>query len=337
MENKTFFEKFFLCLGIIFLFIGLWNFIDFSHINKYFILSIIILLAIIFYIGANKRKNSSRRISLAFATISMGLSITSIIMLMILLKIESIVWLIIITIGIYLLLFLKEFTSKYLYFIGGIYSFFALNVLLGREKILSSFVLGIFIIMYSCSIVKGYIENYKENKLLSISQGFITVSVVNSLLYYIAEYILRAIPSVYINPTPIITVILVGILIFILNYSNLNLPSGFAKIYGFFIGLFSLCFTNRFYWQELFPRSISILISILFAVFIIYILIVKILNGHKKSFWLLLLQSVNIIFSNLYGLVSMSVFLMILGAVLISIAICLDKNKIRIKGGDNNG
>ena len=66
MENKKLLEAVCVCIGILFLFVGLWDYLDSSRINIYVILSSIVIGVITSYIVAHKNIFKSTLISIAF-------------------------------------------------------------------------------------------------------------------------------------------------------------------------------------------------------------------------------------------------------------------------------
>lgn len=326
MDNKKFLEKAFLCLGVLFLFVGLWNFIDFSLINEYVILIAIAICSVISYVVAHKNKFNSQRISTAFAAISLGLTITSIIMSAKVFRVHSLTWLLVVFVGIYLLLFLSEFNNKFFYFVFLIYPLYSIRFLLETNVILS--LLGTcFIVLFCIKLSNDYANEYTEDIVLSVILALMTIYIPTVFLDFFSynlmqKYLLSG------NTLSFIIILDAVVLLYITKFSNLNLLSGFRKTYNFVLSAFSLFFANNYFWKNILPDGVAILIALIFAGLIIYWLIIKILNGSKPCFLLFIMQSVNITFSNLYGVVSTSVFLMILGGVLISVAILLNKNKV---------
>lgn len=77
MESNKTLERILLCVGTIFLFVGLWSFIDLSFINEYMVLVIATIFSIGLYFVAAKDFFCSKLISNVFATISVGLAMTS--------------------------------------------------------------------------------------------------------------------------------------------------------------------------------------------------------------------------------------------------------------------
>ena len=328
MENKKLLEAVCVCIGILFLFVGLWDYLDSSRINIYVILSSIVIGAITSYIVAHKNIFKSKLISMAFAAISLGLTLISILLLVVIFNLDSITWLIIIIVGIYLLLFLSEFNHKFFYFILLIYPIYSTYSFLETNIILSLFG-TCFILLFCIKLYKDYTQVYKNNTIFSVLVALNTIYIPSKFLYYSLENLIDKPILISFRILTYIIIIDSFVLLYITQFSKLNLSIGLRNTYNVVLSIFSLRFVSRGFWLNIFSHKlVSILIVFIFAVAIISWLLTRILDGSKFCFVLLIIQTINIVSFNLYNAVSTSVFLIILGGVLISLAIFFNKNTI---------
>lgn len=324
MENKKITEKILFCLGILLLFIGLWNFIDFDFINKYTLLGLVVVSAVATYFTASKDLFKSKTISNVFSIIALGLTTTSIYMAEYVFNLNSFGWLASILVGIAFIFYIHEFNIRIVYYIGSLFYLIAIGVTTGYNIGTSSLVniLGFGFAEYMLS--KYGNRNPKDLVLQVIVSS---TAVISSILWL--SNLLDKIPI--FNPNCLLSIILIVVYGYVVYFSGLELNKGISGTLKTTLTIFVLQTTVLEFWEQGFSTiPIPIILTILCTLASIFWHLRGLMDGRKISILVLVLQFI-VISTNVLRFTTFAVFAMILGAFLILVAILVNKNKIAKK------
>lgn len=324
MENKKITEKILFCLGILLLFIGLWNFIDFDFINKYTLLGFVVASSVATYFTAKRDSFNSKTISDVFSIIALGLTTTSIYMAKYVFNLDSFGWLASILVGIAFIYYIHEFNIRIVYYIGSLFYLVAISLTVGYNIGPSSMVniLGFGFAEY---ILLKYGNRNPKDLVLQVIVS--SIAVLSSILWL--SGLLDKMPI--FDPNCLLSIILITVYGYIVYFSGLELNKRVSGTLKTTLTIFVLQTTVLAFWEQGFSNIvIPIILTILCTLASIYWHLRGLMDGRKVSIVVLVLQFI-VISTNVLRFTTFAVFAMILGAFLILIAILVNKNKIAKK------
>lgn len=322
MENKKLIEKILFCLGMMLLFIGLWQYIDFSLINKYTILGASIVASIVTYFIAKRDLFRSSSISNVFTLISLGLSMTSIYMVYYVYRLVALDWLILVLVGITILSFLIEFNNRIIYFIAAIYMIKASVATMGYDVVK---MLVVMLFLYCLSVI--FIH---RNNVFNVKDWLVPVSITffqTNLTIYSIYKVLDEVFKIENDTAFYVAIISIIILACILCFTRANSIIGVGKTFQviFFI-LFFLMTSVDFVDAFSFKLMTVITIVTVFTILSLSIHIKNAMCGKTISVVLIVIQFI-ITSSNILKFASFAVFAIFIGVALIGVAIFINKRQ----------
>lgn len=320
MGNKKLIEKILFCLGILFLFVGLWRVVDFRFFNKYILIASTIILTIPSYFIAKKDLFNSKTISSAFSIISLGLAITSIYMASKMYKPNTLDWLVIILIGLIILAYLLDFNTKMFYYIGSIYHLIAIFKIMSYD-FNEMFIMLIFTFIFATVVIQKH--TYEKNKDWIIP---VSISLLEFILFmrWFSLFLLKILKG-SVDERCIAVIIVTSILGCIIYLGNINLPKGVIVSLKTILSMLILITTYIGFWELLFP------ILILQIIFVSVITIISLywhirgaMDGKSISIIAIILQFI-VTSLNILKFASFDIFAVFIGLGLIVIAVIISK------------
>lgn len=324
MENKKTLEKILFCVGTIFLFIGLWSFIDFSFMSANMILSIVAILSIGTYFVADKNLFKSKLISNVFATISAGLAMTTLGLFVAIFDVAFLDWIILlISIGL-MIFYIYRFNCRPIYIFSLLYCIcaggIALELTLLKEIVCLIPVLGIIYVLQN------------KYEILKPRKWFVQVYCISLLSFFMSiciEDILTDIFGTSLSFTFFeFEMILISLMLaYRLYFRNQKTHVNTARAYKFMLTytLFACSITET--WETAFSTSfMPFIFAAIATIASLYWHLKGCLEGKKISYVMFGIQCL-LILTNVVEDLSASVFVMLLGLLLIVGAIFINKRK----------
>ena len=331
MKDKTLIEKLFLISGIIILLIGLFIFIDFTKIIKYIILASLVVSSIILHIVFINIREKYHKTSTILGILSWALAIITFYMFTIVLDLQSLSHIVPLLASIYTLIYLKIFDSKYFLHILIPYAFIECDSILYASDfriniiffILITFIRWALLIHLVINITKIYHRDYKPNPIISFIQNSMLIFFPFLMIVNLSEILELNIPF------EVFTLVLIASLGALIYFKVTDKFIYSKKPVVFYFSALSCCLSSLPFWEGLFDGNLPVIMTVISAALIIVFLIKLTLSGNKLAFFMLFVHIILFFITVIYEHLSLSIFMIILGMVLISLGYILEKKRVK--------